>query len=423
MVAALKRGDRRVRRFKDPTSRVMCPQTVALAGVEAMSARTSVASLVVLAVLMSPAALAQEPQAEQAWETVGLAEETLGVELDARERADAAATGEPGVTVVGVTLLGPPPRREAAPQETSSAPSSEGEPAPHDEAQPGERPSRGGLFGTGRPLADPLAGPLPLGLGDALGALPSGLPLAAPQDEPVARASAAAPGPARASAPSAMQAPVADAVPEAAHPAALVALASAAAVASVAAGPGAFDWERVRRFGFAALLYTRIAKDRLLDHARRETLLGAIRDRPGMTLSDVAESTGIPRNTATYHLNRLEKEGMVTSARQGRARLYFVVGGDARKAQADAFAALRHDNGRALALAVGASPGVDQQALCAKLGLQPSLVHWHADRLLAAGVLRKEREGRHVRYHPGPAFPLVAASEAAPASGTPAQAC
>lgn len=408
MVPALKRRDCRDRRFKDATSNVMCPRSVPGVGVEAMSPRIPLASLVVLAALaLAPAALAQETD-ETASEVLAWTGETFGVWVDDGDVASEGADASPSLVVTGVVLLGPPPARDAPAEPQDDAPPAE----PREETPESEPSRRRGLFGG----LDDALGPLPLELPSAvdglLGSTGLGLPLAAHDEAPVTRAAAPAvmpAPPARTAAPAA----AADADPSSGPSAVLVALASTAAIASVAAGP-AFDWERIRRFGFLALLYTRIAKDRLLDHGRRESLLSAIRERPGMTLSDVAEATGIPRNTATYHLNRLEKEGLLASARQGRNRHYFLVGGDVRKTQADAFAALRHDKGRALALAVGASPGMDQQALCAKLGLAPSLVHWHADRLLAAGVLSKSREGRHVRYHPGPAYALVATSDATP---------
>jgi DNA-binding transcriptional ArsR family regulator len=378
-----------------------------------MSVRTLPASLAVLtALVLVPAAMAED-EVSQVLDWTFYALDPVADDSDVSTEDPQAST----LTVVGVTLLGPPPPRDAPKDEDASAS------RPGDRDEPASEPrSGGGLFGDLPPVAGPLPFDAPLGhVADLLGAAPLGLdlPLALPDDADAAPAAAPVRGPAPfTAAPAAGPASDAPAAPSAA----LVALASAAALTSVAAAPG-FDWERVRRFGFVAALYARIAKDRLLDHARRETLLGVVRDRPGMTLSDVAEASGIPRNTATYHLNRLEKEGILTSARQGRSRLYFAVGGDVRKAQADAFAALRHDKARALALAVGEAPGVDQQALCARLGLAPSLVHWHADRLLAAGVLRKEREGRHVRYHPGAAWPLVQASEASGAARADATAC
>ena len=123
--------------------------------------------------------------------------------------------------------------------------------------------------------------------------------------------------------------------------------------------------------------------------------------------ADLARAADIPRNTAVYHLRRLEKEGLVSSVRQGRVRLYFAPGALERRENADALAALRHPTTRAIAAHIGSAPGLDQRALCEKTGLTPSLAHWHANRLEDAGVVQRQREGRHVRYYPGPAMRLL----------------
>lgn len=191
-------------------------------------------------------------------------------------------------------------------------------------------------------------------------------------------------------------------------------LALAAATAVAAAGPATAGamWERLKGLVLLVGLYSRIAKERLLDHGSRERLLDAIRAKPGQAVADLAERTGYPRNTVTYHLRVLEREGLVSSTRNGRNRLFFAPGSLPQRANADGFAALRHETTLAMARAIGANPGVDQKALCESVGLSPSLAHWHADRLVASGLVDKRREGRYVRYYPGAAFGLVQARSA-----------
>lgn len=203
----------------------------------------------------------------------------------------------------------------------------------------------------------------------------------------------------------------AGAAPGHASSAATLAPAAIAVAAAATAGgaPSAFStlWDRLRRVGWLAVLYSRIAKERLLDHGARERLLDAVRAHPGASLADLARMTDAPRNTITYHMRVLEREGLVSSRRQGRHRLFFAPGAIERRDQAEAVATLRHETSRAMALTVGAEPGLDQKALCARVGVSPSLAHWHADRLVTSGVLEKRRDGRCVRYYPGAAFSVV----------------
>lgn len=191
--------------------------------------------------------------------------------------------------------------------------------------------------------------------------------------------------------------------PEAVHPP--VAPLMAAAVATATAAPGfALCWDRLRRVALLSVLYTRIAREKILDHESRERLLAAIQASPGVAVADVADRVGLARNTAVYHIRRLESEGLVTTQRQGRTRLCFVAGSARERTQADALATLRHETTRSMAQAIRTQPGLDQQSLCARFGVTPSLAHWHATRLVASGIVRKVREGRHVRYYPEPAF-------------------
>lgn len=210
---------------------------------------------------------------------------------------------------------------------------------------------------------------------------------------PVAVASAAAPAPGPVDVPPEMGA----------------AVLAATAAAAVGWASGAWAALGKRLLGIVGLAgFTRLAKDGLLDHEARDQLYALVRERPGASMNDLVSQSGAARNTVTYHLRVLEREGLVTSTREGRRRLYFPTGTGA-KPDAAAFAAVAHATSRSIAERVRAEPGLDQRTLCASLALPPSLAHWHVDRLEHAGVVKRVREGRHVRYFPGPAADRVLA--------------
>ena len=337
-----------------------------------MALRFPVAVLLVAAL----APLAAASHAEEAWDAaLWLDESYLGL-LAEPAQADASA---------------PQPPAEDEPPAPEPSPAAEPEPAP------AERP---GLLAPIVPVVQqvaPLAQPV-------LDAAPADFDVAwlldprAPAEAPAVAPAPAAPEPVAVAAVGA----------EPAGPSPVSTGILVAGIAAASAAPAAtFGWERLRRFGLLAVLYARIAKERLLDHGARERLLDRIRQSPGAPLADLARAADIPRNTAVYHLRRLEKEGLVSSVRQGRVRLYFAPGALERRENADALAALRHPTTRAIATHIGSAPGLDQRALCERTGLTPSLAHWHATRLEDAGVVQRQREGRHVRYYPGPAMRLL----------------
>lgn len=362
-----------------------------------MSSRIPLVLALVLASLAAPTALAEGE------EVLALADEALAAVGAAESAVWTAASG----------LLPPEPSEEEAAHEHEERDAS----ASHEDERASEPAPRAAPADerawAPAPLA-PVARLVPIPIADAgaapridLGAITAAIPLGplAPADAP-STARVAAPAASVAEAPSAPAAPLAE--PIAAAPLALAATAAATAAAPAA---GAL-WERFRRFAWLALLYSRIAKERLLDHASRERLLDAVRARPGLAVADLATTTGMPRNTVTYHMRVMEREGLVSSTRNGRNRLFFAPGSLPQRANADAFATLRHETTLAMARAIGADPGVDQKALCERVGVSPSLAHWHADRLVASGLVDKRREGRFVRYYPGAAFGIVDARSA-----------
>lgn len=397
MVWALKSASGVAPGFNDLTIHVMLGPSDAAGGVEAMSPRGALGFLV-LAVLVAPLASAQAPDA------LGLVEDAaaqLGLELPAPV-VETFREPEPAVGTDPVPVPGTRYERESESEEAARE-----RPAPRGEQSPPPSPLS--------PVGAPRLVPVPMvGQGAVpkvdLSVVDQGAGLLRPLIPAASAPAKAAPAP-RAAPPAEAEtfAVVAEASPV--LPAgALVAVAAAASAAAPA-----FGWERLRRLAFLAALYSRIARENLLDHGSRERLLDAIRDRPGLAVADLAKATSTPRNTVTYHLRVLEREGLVTSKRNGRNRLFFAPGAAERRMSDEAIAALRHETSRAMAVEIGATPGLDQQALCQKFGLQPSLAHWHADRLVASGIAEKRREGRRVRYYPGASFSLVAGFIAAPA--------
>lgn len=373
-------------------------------GVEAMSSR----SILVLAILVATLAL---PGAS------ALGEEVFGA-VDATHAFVSGTVAHAYHDAVAPLVWDETPQEEAARERQQSTYSSgDGRDAPHEHdapsaqgeeeqaAQPGFVPSVSSLV----PIPVTELGPAPkLDLAYLTSQVHDLSPLA-PAQAPAAAPRVAAPaGPA----------PVGAAAAEPVASAAIVispvavAITAAAATAATTGSAAATVWERARRFLWLGLLYSRIAKERLLDHGSRERLLATIRATPGLAVADIAERTGLPRNTVTYHLRVLERERLVSSTRNGRNRLFFAPGSIEKRDQADALATLRHETTLAMARAIGETPGVDQKQLCARVGVSPSLAHWHADRLVASGVVDKRREGRSVRYYPGAAFGAVSARAA-----------
>jgi DNA-binding transcriptional ArsR family regulator len=173
---------------------------------------------------------------------------------------------------------------------------------------------------------------------------------------------------------------------------------------------------------FASPLFTRFERDTVLGHPRREALYALILQEPGISLQALGDATGLSRTAVIHHLRLLERQHLVVSRRVGRSRHYFENGGRYGHDQKEAYAVLQNDRSKAVAEFIKGHPGSMQKALCAALGIQPSIAHWHVRRLEEARIVETVRRGRTVAYFPGPGLAAMqAASASAALPSAPAQ--
>ncbi|HEX2022886.1 MAG TPA: helix-turn-helix domain-containing protein [Candidatus Thermoplasmatota archaeon] len=180
--------------------------------------------------------------------------------------------------------------------------------------------------------------------------------------------------------------------------------------AAVAAGAGllALAWGSLKSLGQRVLvlpaiaLYAKVTRAEVFENEVRERIFAAIRDRPGIAATDLAREASVAWGTTIYHLDVLEQTQMVTSIREGRHRRYFLNGAQLPGSKV-AVAILHNEVTRSVVDRVRAAPGATQKELAEATGMTPQALHWHLVRLVGAGLVRKEREGRVVRHFPAAA--------------------
>lgn len=178
---------------------------------------------------------------------------------------------------------------------------------------------------------------------------------------------------------------------------------AAAAAAFTLAGLGVYFWGALKAWATrlavapAIALYAKISRAEVFDNGVRERIFAAIRDAPGLSASDLARVASVSWGTTIYHLDVLEQTRMVTSLRKGRYRRYFENGAALTQSK-DVVALLRNPVTAGVADIVRRTPGATQKELAAAASMSPQALHWHLARLVEAGAIRKEREGRVVRH-------------------------
>lgn len=98
-----------------------------------------------------------------------------------------------------------------------------------------------------------------------------------------------------------------------------------------------------------------------------------------------------------YHLNRLEREGMIVSRRRGFYKRFYPSSlfGDRELEIMDVLA---QETERDLLIFLMVNPNASQKDLSRYARVSPSSVNWHMRRLSKAGLVEAKHEGASVRY-------------------------
>lgn len=187
-----------------------------------------------------------------------------------------------------------------------------------------------------------------------------------------------------------------------------VVTAGAAIVGLAAVAAAVWYWPSLRWLATLPLLplYSRIQRGEIMEHETRERIYGLVKDNPGIHAHEIASRANVGWGTAVYHLKMLEDHRLVVSERQGRYKRFFLAAGFT--GTKDAIGAMRNPTTASVAEFIARNPGCIQREVCVALGLSPSLVSWHIDKLEQADLVKKLREGRTVKYFAGPMWNAVA---------------
>lgn len=167
-------------------------------------------------------------------------------------------------------------------------------------------------------------------------------------------------------------------------------------------GAAYFAWPSAK-FGATQFLllplYARLKKEDILENPLRDDILEAVDSSPGISASELGRRLSCGWGTLVYHLTVLERMQLISSAREGRHRRFFVQG---RINYSDKGAAglLANPASRVILDAIRDTPGLIQRDLSRRIGLSAGTIAWHVERMENVGLIIKEEDGRVVRYYP-----------------------
>lgn len=184
--------------------------------------------------------------------------------------------------------------------------------------------------------------------------------------------------------PASQAAPVAVPAPVVAATAGVGVVLGLGAVFALAAEPGKYKLLTL----LIIPLYSRINRDAALDHETRGMIRGVIIADPGIHYSEIIRRLDLRNGTAAYHLQTLEREGIIKSRNDGRFRRFYpaemkFIGSHLRPTKLQ----------KIILETVQEKEGMSQIDIAKTLDISYAIVHREIKRMSHIGMIRLQRHG------------------------------
>jgi predicted transcriptional regulator len=134
-------------------------------------------------------------------------------------------------------------------------------------------------------------------------------------------------------------------------------------------------------------LYTKLSKKDVLDHFVRGQIFGYIKVNPGDNYATIKKNLDLNNGVLTYHLNVLQKEGLIKSWTNGTHKYFYPHGvkipGNGVKNPSIYDAILK---------SIQDSPGITVSDIAAVNGISKQLANYHVRKLASEGKIELERK-------------------------------
>ena len=141
-------------------------------------------------------------------------------------------------------------------------------------------------------------------------------------------------------------------------------------------------------------LYSKIRQEEVLDSHTRAGILGYIRANPGCHYNLIKQDLNIHNGTLVHHLETLERNQYIKSARDGVLKRFFP--GD-QKIPSGRF--YLNPTQESMVEYIKANPGSSMGQLIKALYLQQHIVRYHLKILREANLIRVEQDGKKYQLY------------------------
>jgi predicted transcriptional regulator len=140
-------------------------------------------------------------------------------------------------------------------------------------------------------------------------------------------------------------------------------------------------------------LYVKLKRKDILDHFLRGQIYGYIKVHPGEHYTSIKNNLQLNNGTLTYHLDVLEREGLIISKPKGSRKIFYPVG---MKVPDNGLHAIQED----ILERVNESPGMSISDLARLMGISRQLTNYHIKKLVEGGRIDIERKGVKAKCFP-----------------------
>lgn len=141
-------------------------------------------------------------------------------------------------------------------------------------------------------------------------------------------------------------------------------------------------------WGLLMPLFTRLKKKEVLNQFTRGEIYGFIKANPGVHLTAIKENLGLANGVLAYHLKVLIREEFIVARREGGYKRFYPRDMMVPRKRVH-FTRLQLDIVERLSM----HPGSTQASLARMLGESKQVINYNVGVLVAAGVIRVERDG------------------------------
>ena len=141
----------------------------------------------------------------------------------------------------------------------------------------------------------------------------------------------------------------------------------------------------------------RIEKAHETINNNRDLIYQYVKNYPGSHLRKISKHLSLGIGNIQYHLDALEKIGMIKSRKISIYKVYYDVGVLGGRHES-ILAILQQETPRSILLYLIENPGATQTEIATFIGCSAPTIVWHMSHLMKNGLVKHRRDGRFIKY-------------------------